>query len=56
MRYMLLMQRPQSAWQEASTISPEDMKAHGERMMALDQGVPSSNRRVSESDMVSGTF
>ena len=36
MKYMLLMQRPQSGYEEMRSMAPDELKAHGEYMQALD--------------------
>jgi hypothetical protein len=46
MKYMLLMQRPQSGFEEMSTWSPEDVKAHGQYMMELDEELHKSGEHV----------
>lgn len=46
MKYMLLMQRPQSGYEEMRSMAPEDLKAHGEHMMALDQELRKSGEHV----------
>jgi hypothetical protein len=46
MKYMLLMQRPQSGYEEIRTMPPEDLKAHMEHMMALDEELRKSGEHV----------
>jgi hypothetical protein len=46
MKYMLLMQRPLSGFEEMGTWSPEDLRAHGEYMMAMDEELRKSGEHV----------
>jgi hypothetical protein len=46
MKYMLLMQRPQSGYEEIRSMAPEDIKAHGEYMQALDEELRKSGEHV----------
>jgi len=46
MKYMLLMQRPRSGYEEIRSMAPEDMKAHGEYMQALDEELRKSGEHV----------
>jgi hypothetical protein len=46
MKYMLLMQRPQSGFEEMRAMAPEEMKAHGEYMMAMDEELRKSGEHV----------
>jgi hypothetical protein len=46
MKYMLLMQRPQSGYEQIRSMAPEEQKAHGEYMMALDQELRESGEHV----------
>jgi hypothetical protein len=46
MKYMLLMQRPQSGYEEMRTMAPEELKAHGEYMMAMDEELRQSGEHV----------
>jgi hypothetical protein len=46
MKYMLLMQRPRSGYEEIRSMAPEELKAHGEYMQALDQELRESGEHV----------
>jgi hypothetical protein len=46
MKYMLLMQRPKSGYEEIRSLAPEEMKAHGEYMMAMDEELRKSGEHV----------
>lgn len=46
MKYMLLMQRPQSGYEEIRSMAPEEIKAHGEYMQALDEELRRSGEHV----------
>ena len=46
MKYMLLMQRPLSGYEEMRSMAPEEMKAHGEYMQAMDEELRRSGEHV----------
>jgi hypothetical protein len=46
MKYMLLMQRPQSGYEEQRSMAPDELKAHGEYMQALDEELRKSGEHV----------
>ena len=46
MKYMLLMQRPKSGYEEMRSMAPEELKAHGEYMQALDDELRESGEHV----------
>jgi hypothetical protein len=46
MKYMLLMQRTRSGYEEIRAMAPEDQRAHMEHMMALDEELRKSGEHV----------
>jgi hypothetical protein len=46
MKYMLLMQRPQSGYEDIRSMSPDEIRAHGEYMQALDEELRRSGEHV----------
>jgi hypothetical protein len=46
MKYMLLMQRPQSGYEEMRSMAPDELRAHGEYMQALDDELRESGEHV----------
>ena len=46
LKYMLLMQRSISGYEEVNSMPPDDLKAHMEHMMALDMELRESGEHV----------